>query len=412
MKRVSYTNATAIPCSLPAIMLPAGQRRNLLALLLHQEPVCQQEVAAKLELTAAAANLHFLELREQGLVTEHCKTISGRGRPTSFWKLNETANLVVGAFLDPPFLRLGATDLHGRKLLLEKVVAVKDGEALATALAHFMAAANALAARRGGQLLNVHCALPGAIDDQGRIAACVNHPQWAGLDLEAAMAAKGCRVYCDAVLYANYYGKVTDDRHRTVMALYWDHGIAMTLGCNRRLLTTRENVGGMPRGIWEFGHFLLDRNGPLCRCGRRGCLEAIAGGDALARQYQPHDPDFGVAAFIARLLAQDARSLALARQAAVPLGETVGWVAGFLGVEAIVVSGAMTAAFAWLRAPFLAGLATRVLPDHLRQLTVQVTADHRHEMVLGACRTANESFFDYPHFLSNRGVITPPAKRS
>ena len=36
----------------------------------------------------------------------------------------------------------------------------------------------------------------------------------------------------------------------------------------------------------EIGHLTIDENGPLCNCGNRGCLEAFAGGHAIARQGQ------------------------------------------------------------------------------------------------------------------------------
>lgn len=34
----------------------------------------------------------------------------------------------------------------------------------------------------------------------------------------------------------------------------------------------------------EIGHITLDENGPLCSCGNRGCLEAMAGGRSLAQR--------------------------------------------------------------------------------------------------------------------------------
>lgn len=35
----------------------------------------------------------------------------------------------------------------------------------------------------------------------------------------------------------------------------------------------------------EVGHISIDPNGPLCRCGQRGCIEAFAGGAAIAQRW-------------------------------------------------------------------------------------------------------------------------------
>ena len=34
----------------------------------------------------------------------------------------------------------------------------------------------------------------------------------------------------------------------------------------------------------EIGHAIADRDGPVCTCGQRGCLEAFASGPAIARR--------------------------------------------------------------------------------------------------------------------------------
>jgi predicted NBD/HSP70 family sugar kinase len=45
---------------------------------------------------------------------------------------------------------------------------------------------------------------------------------------------------------------------------------------NGRLYRGAEGLAG------ELGHVLVDADGPVCRCGNRGCLETVAGTDALA----------------------------------------------------------------------------------------------------------------------------------
>jgi glucokinase len=46
---------------------------------------------------------------------------------------------------------------------------------------------------------------------------------------------------------------------------------------------------GRDGGAGEFGHMVIDRNGPVCACGNRGCLEAIAGGRAIAAGSGPKE---------------------------------------------------------------------------------------------------------------------------
>lgn len=47
--------------------------------------------------------------------------------------------------------------------------------------------------------------------------------------------------------------------------------------------------GGLWRGArgtaGEIGHIPIDPEGPLCRCGQRGCIEAFAGGGAIAERW-------------------------------------------------------------------------------------------------------------------------------
>ena len=69
-------------------------------------------------------------------------------------------------------------------------------------------------------------------------------------------------------------GKGYDD----VICLYVGTGIGGGVVSAGRVLAGRANSAG------ELGHIVIDVNGPPCTCGNRGCLEALAGGWAIARQ--------------------------------------------------------------------------------------------------------------------------------
>jgi glucokinase-like ROK family protein len=55
-------------------------------------------------------------------------------------------------------------------------------------------------------------------------------------------------------------------------------GIGGGIVCGGRVYRGASGCAG------DIGHIIVQRNGPLCRCGNRGCVEALAGGMAIAQQ--------------------------------------------------------------------------------------------------------------------------------
>jgi glucokinase-like ROK family protein len=55
-------------------------------------------------------------------------------------------------------------------------------------------------------------------------------------------------------------------------------------GIGAGLLLDGQVYHGADGSAGEIGHFTIEENGPLCSCGNRGCLEAVAGGNAVAKR--------------------------------------------------------------------------------------------------------------------------------
>jgi predicted NBD/HSP70 family sugar kinase len=60
-----------------------------------------------------------------------------------------------------------------------------------------------------------------------------------------------------------------------------DVGVGAGIVLNDRLFTGQQGMAG------EIGHSILQIDGPVCSCGRRGCAEAFFGSRALSRLAQP-----------------------------------------------------------------------------------------------------------------------------
>lgn len=103
----------------------------------------------------------------------------------------------------------------------------------------------------------------------------------------------------------------------------------------------------------EIGHVIVEPEGPLCGCGKRGCLEALAAGPAIARRAaqllaQPPDTSGGQALVLtAKAVAQlAAAGNEPARQALIEaatyLGRALGNALDVLDLDCVVLGGGVT----------------------------------------------------------------------
>jgi predicted NBD/HSP70 family sugar kinase len=112
-------------------------------------------------------------------------------------------------------------------------------------------------------------------------------------------------------------------------------GIGCGLVVGGRLVSGSHGVAG------EIGHVGYDANGPACHCGSRGCVEAVAGADAIVEQAREATGrpklTFSEAVELAR--AGDARVGAVFARAGDAIGSGIAAVANLVGPARIVVSG-------------------------------------------------------------------------
>ncbi|HEX5621790.1 MAG TPA: ROK family protein, partial [Solirubrobacteraceae bacterium] len=119
----------------------------------------------------------------------------------------------------------------------------------------------------------------------------------------------------------------------------------------------------------EFGHMTLDPGGKPCACGSRGCLETVAGLEALlemagldasgatttAGSGEP------VAALASRARAGDESALAALREGGRWLGLAIASAANLLNFQAVVLGGFFGQLSTWLAAPIARELEVHVL---------------------------------------------------
>ena len=140
-----------------------------------------------------------------------------------------------------------------------------------------LAAANA--GERTLQALGV--AAPGPIDvEKGLIGEAPNLPGWHNLPLAVRLAERlGCPAVLENDANAAALGEFVFGSGRGVRHMIY---LTVSTGIGGGLILDRQLYRGATGSAGELGHIVLDEDGPLCGCGVRGCLEAIASGTAIA----------------------------------------------------------------------------------------------------------------------------------
>jgi predicted NBD/HSP70 family sugar kinase len=148
--------------------------------------------------------------------------------------------------------------------------------------------------------------------------------------------------------------------------------------------------GGIYRGAdgasGDIGHIQLgSADGPLCRCGKLGCVEARAAGWALARDLRAQGIEARDAKDVVALTELNRpEAVTLVRRSGQVIGEAIADVVSILNPRVIVVGGTL----ARTRDHLLSGIKElvyqRCLPLATRKLQITLARPHEHDGLLGA----------------------------
>ena len=181
--------------------------------------------------------------------------------------------------------------------------------------------------------------IPGAVDNgTGRVSHAVNLGL-DGLDLGSQLTARlGRPVRIDNDVNAAALGAfhLLDKSPSDSMA-YLNLGTGLAAG-----LVLRGQLWRGSRGTaGEIGHIPVDPNGQECPCGQRGCLEMVASGSAIARQWPTDDPKPARSLFAAAA-SGDALALDVSRRFVDNVAAAVRILVLTVDVDSVVIGGGLS----------------------------------------------------------------------
>lgn len=385
---------------------------EILRLFEERGPLPQSHVGEILSIRPPSVHAHFQKLEQEGLIRElENRPVGGRGRPLKYWDIARDRNHTVVLCFIPPNLFMGMGDFNGH-VLLQKQLDVGDAPNfgfLEELTGDFVDRSIKNLAKSGGQLRSIFVGMPGwhTLDNEtGILTACANLPVLIGWDAESFLQQRfGVLCHSDTHFYAFYAGEAAHlDRSKTVAVMDWDLGIGLVTGQDNHLNSVPNFSGSAHKGILDFGHMSVEKTGRPCHCGKRGCLEAYAGGWAILDRLSDRHDIKTLEDVIRFGETGDEEVLQVLTESALILGEQLSWVIRFLGIEKLIFTGPFSPVFPTIRFALNEGLAKHLTDDRIQMLDISASADPIGRMLSGACHVGRRVFLDVEAYRARRGV--------
>ncbi|HUN35179.1 MAG TPA: ROK family transcriptional regulator [Trebonia sp.] len=255
-------------------------------------------------------------------------------------------------------------------------------------------------------LLGAGVSLPGPVGrhpDVVKSSAIL--PGWRGVSGPDIAAALGVPVSIDndsnlAALGEHAWGagRGCDDS----VTLKFHTGIGCGLFANGTL------VRGTSGGAGEIGHVTVDERGPLCRCGKRGCLETYAAVPAILEALRPRHGPLTAPGLMRLLSAGDPGAVRVAGDAAGLIGTHLAATCNLLAPQRIIVIGLMAGAGPVVLDPIRAAIRRHVAPNEAPEVVAGSLGDQH--TALGAIALALDETDWLP--AAAGGTRSRPARRA
>src|SRR3954471_24243733 len=258
-------------------------RLRVLEVVRERGDVSRADIARHTGLSRSTVSSLIAELARDGVVVERATGSSAQGgRPPVLLTLDPGEGAVVGLHFDHGALRVAVADL-AHTILAEAARDLDvdhDAEEGLEAAGLLVDAVLADAGVPRSRVLGAGVGIAGPVDvARGTVGGSTILPGWAGIEVAAELERRlemPVHVDNDANLGALAESVLGAGRDASEIAY-----LMLSTGIGAGLILGGRLYRGAGGSAGEIGHVLVDEQGPMCRCGNRGCLETSAGGGAL-----------------------------------------------------------------------------------------------------------------------------------
>jgi predicted NBD/HSP70 family sugar kinase len=269
-------------------------------------------VATKLEL-AKNLNINLTTISKlvnelyfsDKIIVQSGEDLSTGGRKPKLYVINRKIGHVIGIDIGGYNIRAVITDISGDVIgrLKEKNIFSSDGALLTERVAALISQVKNSVDIDDSTLFGIGMSISGVIDyNEGKSIYCPNIGGLNDFPVKSFMEARtGLPVFVDdsvrcMAIAEKHFGAAKGYENFLFVSL--GKGIGVGIYVNGKVYRSSTGLAG------ELGHITVAEDGPLCNCGNRGCLEAIASGPGIIRRAR-EGIESGIITLLTSLIAGD-----------------------------------------------------------------------------------------------------------
>ncbi|WP_424492752.1 ROK family protein [Salinimicrobium sp. GXAS 041] len=386
------------------------QKIKILQNLYFQGPQTNTEICETFNISSPTSIRLLNQLIEEDWIKKDGHGKSAGGRKPDLYQLQEKSFYVVGIQLERFKIKMAFFDNNNNKIAEYADIPFKIEEE-GSIVDHLYDTTNKLIKESGideNNLLGIGISMPGLVSSREGKNFTYFIKEEESEPLEQVLKRKFNKpVYIlndakSACLAEFNFGQASQKKNVLVISMDW--GIGLGIIIEGKVQQGSSGFAG------EFGHIPLIDDGLLCHCGKRGCLETVASGMALARMAKE-----GIKAGESSVLSQlsekeieriqpqtvieaanrgDQFAINILSKVGINLGKGIAILIQLFNPELIILEGKFAEAKQFITTPIQQSINTYCMAQLREKTTISLSTLGEDSVLLGSIATVMENIFE------------------
>ncbi|RCW61081.1 MULTISPECIES: ROK family transcriptional regulator [Halanaerobium] len=255
-------------------------QKNILTLIKNEDGISRAQIAEKLDVSRATVTNIVRELVKLDLVEESKMGKSRGGRRPMLLKLNPEGAYVIGIEWGIEAVKAVLINIEAEIIAEDQILPPKYTLEEYKKQTFSLIKKYQKKFQHNSKIIGIGLGIHGLVDPEAGRSIFTPHFEWGEVDIKSILAKKyDYPIFIDNDVRMMAAGEIWQGRDDFIF-------INTGSGIGAALVFKGELYYGNNYAAGEFGHMKLTDKGPVCHCGKSGCLEALSSKESIISRYQ------------------------------------------------------------------------------------------------------------------------------